>query len=114
MAIKLHQATDYTVFCVEQFGHTRETISTAHNLEQTLENQILHKIAFINDELKSFKKIILMGHYVGSHICNEIMKRSPVIMEKVEKCVLMTPTMERFAISYNGRNLLPQLNRNKS
>ena len=81
--------------------------------EQTVANQVLHKIEFIDTQLQGFKNIILAGHSVGSYLITEIMRESSPCKSKskIKKAFLLTPTISHFRDSYNGTNYLPELNR---
>merc|ERR1712071_117146 len=121
LAETLHKQTGHSIYTIGQFGHTVDEIKRAKStdpllprLEQTVANQILHKIAFIDNHLQNYKRIFIAGHSVGSYICNGILVESSgcKLKHRIEKSFMLTPTIERFKESYNGRNLVPRYNRN--
>lgn len=69
-----------------------------------LDGQLQHKVEliekFIPDQIK---KIYAIGHSVGSRLIVDLLRKSPTFDEKVEKCYLMFPTIERIAQSKSGK-----------
>lgn len=75
-----------------------------------LEQQVDHKIAFVEDHLPQGTNVTLVGHSIGAHIILRIIKH----FESVSKFssihnYLLFPTIERMKTSPNGRVLWPIL-----
>ena len=68
----------------------------------TLTDQIEHKLAFLAYYIPEHSKVILIGHSIGAYIALEMMKRYHD-KEKVLKCVLLFPTIERMDSAPSGR-----------
>ncbi|KAG6640645.1 lipid droplet-associated hydrolase isoform X4 [Carya illinoinensis] len=55
----------------------------------SLEEQIVHKVDFINQELENLEvPILLVGHSIGSYMANDVFRRSS---EKVTYCIGLYP-----------------------
>lgn len=61
----------------------------------------LPQIDFIEKYVPRGVKIHLIGHSIGAWMILELLKR-PEIKERVQKCYLLFPTIERMATSSNG------------
>ena len=61
-----------------------------------------HKAEFIKRYVPTGVKVHLIGHSIGSWMILELLK-DPEIKEKIERGYLLFPTIERMAISPNGR-----------
>ncbi|XP_072263588.1 lipid droplet-associated hydrolase [Pyxicephalus adspersus] len=72
-----------------------------------LNGQIEHKLAFLQNNVSSNTKLILIGHSIGCYIILEMMKRLPDL--KVLKSILLFPTIERMAQSPQGKIMTPIL-----
>ncbi|GAB0087751.1 Lipid droplet-associated hydrolase [Sergentomyia squamirostris] len=69
-----------------------------------LDAQIQHKVDFITRYVPKDAKIYFIGHSIGSWMLVELMKL-PEIRQRTIKCYLLFPTLERMAITRNGRFL---------
>ncbi|KAJ8897446.1 hypothetical protein PR048_002792 [Dryococelus australis] len=69
-----------------------------------LQEQINHKVAFIEKYVPADVKIYLIGHSIGCQLVLEALKHAN-IRSKVKKCYLLFPTIERLATSPNGKFL---------
>lgn len=67
-----------------------------------LKGQLQHKIKFLEHIPEQISKIYVIGHSVGAHLILELLKSSPKFDEKVAKCYLMFPTIEKIAKSSHG------------
>ncbi|KAG7168897.1 lipid droplet-associated hydrolase-like [Homarus americanus] len=75
-----------------------------------LEDQIAHKIAFIQDHIPKGAKVTLVGHSIGCQIILRILKYFESNSEvAVVKNYLLFPTVERMKITPNGRRMWPML-----
>lgn len=68
-----------------------------------LNGQLQHKIQFIDLIPDKINKIFVIGHSVGAKLILDLLKSSPKFNEKVHKAYLMFPTIEKIALSYNGK-----------
>lgn len=68
-----------------------------------LNGQLQHKIKFIDFIPDQIKNIYVIGHSVGAKLILDLLKSSPKFNEKVSKCYLMFPTIEKIALSSNGK-----------
>ena len=59
------------------------------------------QIDFIEKYVPRGVKIHLIGHSIGAWMILELLKR-PQIKERVQKCYLLFPTVERMAVTSNG------------
>lgn len=66
-----------------------------------LENQIKHKIEFIEQYVPANVKIHLMGHSIGAWMVLQMLKNEN-IKKRIQKCYLLFPTVERMVESGNG------------
>lgn len=70
--------------------------------------QIRHKILFLKNEvLPKVDKVYLIGHSIGCYIILHILDQMKE--EKLQKGILLFPTIERMAISPKGRRMTPML-----
>uniref|UniRef100_H2Z650 Lipid droplet-associated hydrolase n=1 Tax=Ciona savignyi TaxID=51511 RepID=H2Z650_CIOSA len=76
-----------------------------------LSRQIALKVDFLRDEVFPVaEKVILVGHSIGCYIILQIMsKLDGKLAEKVEKGVLLFPTIERMRLTPQGKKLTPML-----
>lgn len=77
-----------------------------------LQGQIYHKASFIERYVPQGVKIHLIGHSIGAWMILELLK-TPSIKSKIQHCYLLFPTIERMAVSPNGRfftTIFPRLN----
>lgn len=68
----------------------------------TLSDQIEHKLAFLAYYIPAHCRVILVGHSIGAYIALEMLKRYHD-KEKVLKCVLLFPTIERVDSAPSGK-----------
>ena len=69
-----------------------------------LEDQIAHKLAFINERAANMQ-LHLIGHSIGCYMILHLLGRLPP--ERVGKAVLLFPTIERMSETPNGRLMKP-------
>ncbi|KAG5855998.1 hypothetical protein ANANG_G00003060 [Anguilla anguilla] len=74
-----------------------------------LNGQVEHKLAFLREHVPREAKLVLIGHSIGCYIIIEMMKRDPEL--QVLKSVLLFPTIERMAVTPQGRVMTPVLRR---
>lgn len=67
-----------------------------------LNGQLKHKIEFIDLIPNQINKIYVIGHSVGARLILDLLKESPKFDQKVVKCYLMFPTIEKIANSAQG------------
>ncbi|KAK6488576.1 lipid droplet-associated hydrolase [Huso huso] len=114
----LYQTLDhkYPVWAVSQAGHclppdSMEMMEDTDIIELEdvfgLNGQIEHKLAFLKQYVPRNIKLVLIGHSIGCYIILEMMKRDPDL--QVLKSVLLFPTIERMAVSPQGKLMTPVL-----
>ncbi|GFR66741.1 chromosome 2 open reading frame 43 [Elysia marginata] len=81
-------------------------VSTNDNL-YGLEAQISHKLAFIRENIPSDTSLILIGHSIGCYMILNIL--DGLAAKNVARCFMLFPTIERMAVTPNGRTLTPVL-----
>ncbi|CAI2309619.1 unnamed protein product [Caenorhabditis sp. 36 PRJEB53466] len=71
----------------------------------SLEEQVLHKLAFVREHLPRGKEVYILGHSIGSYMMLRIL--AEVINDgfHVEKAVGLFPTIVHMATSPNGKRL---------
>lgn len=72
-----------------------------------INGQIEHKLAFLRRYVPRETSLVLVGHSIGCYIILDMMKRDPEL--KVLKAVMLFPTIERMALSPQGRVMTPVL-----
>ncbi|KAJ7991200.1 hypothetical protein DPEC_G00294780 [Dallia pectoralis] len=72
-----------------------------------LNGQVEHKLAFLRDHVTRDTGLVLIGHSIGCYIILEMMKRDPEL--QVRKSVMLFPTIERMAVTPQGRVMTPVL-----
>ncbi|XP_077394565.1 lipid droplet-associated hydrolase isoform X1 [Festucalex cinctus] len=72
-----------------------------------LNGQIEHKLAFLRKHVPKETNLILVGHSIGCYIILEIMKRDASL--KIVKAVMLFPTIERMALTPQGKVATPVL-----
>ncbi|XP_060586139.1 lipid droplet-associated hydrolase-like [Ruditapes philippinarum] len=72
----------------------------------TLDGQIRHKVAFIKENIPKKTKLFLIGHSIGCYIILKILYQ---LEQPIGRCFMLFPTIERMAISPNGRIYTPAL-----
>ena len=98
----LHKGT-LDVCVVSHAGHSPGTkkIKTTRDSNDwySLQDQVDHKIAFVNQYYPRLKSLYLIGHSIGSHVALKMLDDSPAM----KKCILLFPAIERFAETPNAR-----------
>ncbi|XP_031435729.1 lipid droplet-associated hydrolase isoform X2 [Clupea harengus] len=72
-----------------------------------LNGQIEHKLAFLRKHVPRETRLVLLGHSIGCYIILDMMQRDPGL--KVLKSVLLFPTIERMAVTPQGKVMTPVL-----
>lgn len=72
-----------------------------------LEAQIAHKLQFIEENIPSDVQLILIGHSIGCYMILNMLDSLP--KERVVRCFMLMPTIERMAASPNGLTVTPVL-----
>jgi len=80
----------------------------------SLDGQIQHKLAYIFDYIPADKHLILIGHSIGCYMILEMLSAGTKYSlaqsgNKVKKCYLLFPTIERLAQSPKGQFFTPLL-----
>lgn len=73
----------------------------------SLTEQIEHKVAFLEEYFPSDCQFILIGHSIGAYIILKLLEYYGERKDKISKGILLFPTIERMAISPNGRFASP-------
>ncbi|KAH8234594.1 hypothetical protein KR032_000318 [Drosophila birchii] len=100
---------DLPVWVIGHAGHDdppeasiREVPQLSGNEELfNLDGQIRHKIAFIEKYVPSDVKIHLIGHSIGAWMILQLLENER-IRNRVQKCYMLFPTVERMMESPNG------------
>uniref|UniRef100_A0A672Y7T4 Lipid droplet-associated hydrolase n=1 Tax=Sphaeramia orbicularis TaxID=375764 RepID=A0A672Y7T4_9TELE len=114
----LHSMFGYRhpVWAVSHAGHcvppdtmdiVDDTSSAAEKDVFGINGQIEHKLAFLRKHVPRETSLVLVGHSIGCYIILDMMKRDPEL--KVLKAVMLFPTIERMALSPQGRVMTPVL-----
>ena len=72
-----------------------------------LEDQIVHKLAFIEEEGKARDSIVLIGHSIGCWMILQMLQRMDTA--KITKVFLLFPTIEKMGVTPNGQSILSYL-----
>lgn len=109
-------AQRYPVWAVSHAGHcsppdTMDMVEDPSVMESRdvfgLNGQIEHKLVFIRQHVPQDTRLVLLGHSIGCYIILDLMKRDPGL--KVLKSVLLFPTIERMAVTPQGKVMTPVL-----
>lgn len=73
----------------------------------SLENQIAHKLAFIEDEGKSRESLVLIGHSIGCWMILKMLRQ--LNPSKITRIFLLFPTVEKMRLTPNGQSRLSYL-----
>ena len=86
-----------------------QAIDTAEsiNLPLSLDEQVIHKKIFLEENITPKSEIILTGYFIGACILH-ILKSCKRATEET-KSILLFPTIERMAISPSGRYVIPMV-----
>jgi len=98
------------VWGISHGGHskgppTNNTLVSGNVSLDNLEGQINHKKFFINDFIPGSVRLVLIGHSIGAYMTLELLKLLP--NDRITKAILLFPTIERMAISPNGKWTTP-------
>lgn len=74
----------------------------------SLKEQTLQKKIFLEDHIAPHSKIILIGHSIGAYVILNLLKDCQRLTD-ISKAILLFPTVERMAVSPNGRFVTPSL-----
>ncbi|ENN70624.1 lipid droplet-associated hydrolase isoform X2 [Dendroctonus ponderosae] len=110
-ANSLYEKTDIPVWCLSHAGHnlaensiTKLPNFTEHRNLYGLKGQVKHKVDFLEKYLPHDAKVYLIGHSIGSYMALEVLNY-PGINSKIIKTYLLFPTIERMAVTKNGKFL---------
>ena len=70
-----------------------------------LDDQIYHKMAYIEQQAAEKDALYLVGHSIGCYMVLKMLKQ--LTPEKVKKAILLFPTIEKMALTPNGKSLSP-------
>ncbi|RUS85800.1 hypothetical protein EGW08_006429 [Elysia chlorotica] len=110
-----HCGGQIPVWAIGQAGHIippgehlsiSNVVSTNDNL-YGLEAQISHKLAFIQENIPADVSLILIGHSIGCYMILNIL--DGLASRDIARCFMLFPTIERMAVTPNGRKLTPLL-----
>lgn len=99
---------DYEVRCISQTGHFMPWKNNDRTF--TFQEQMDHKVQYIQQRIKANPslRLILIGHSIGSYISLKVAQQFP---DRIEKIVLMQPTLADMAKTRQGRKLMPVFER---
>ncbi|KAM9842635.1 lipid droplet-associated hydrolase [Aulostomus maculatus] len=106
----------HPVWAVSHAGHCappdamdmlEDASSPAYQDVLGLDGQIEHKLAFLRSHVPRETGLVLVGHSIGCYIILEMMRRDPGL--KVLKAVMLFPTIERMAVTPQGKVMTPVL-----
>ncbi|CAD7089063.1 unnamed protein product [Hermetia illucens] len=97
------------VWVIGHAGHDEPSASSVRKVPPLSGNeskfelnaQLKHKIEFIETYVPAHVKIHLIGHSIGAWMILQLLKESR-IKDRLQKCYLLFPTVERMAVSPNG------------
>lgn len=69
-----------------------------------LQDQVYHKLAFIEEEARGRDSIILIGHSIGCWMILQMLERME--SSRISKIFLLFPTIEKMALTPNGQSAL--------
>ena len=94
----------YDVSVVSHAGHSpgvyKQPASEQERDWFSLEDQIDHKLAFLQETAPDKTSLYLVGHSIGCHVILKMLKH--VVPSRVKKVFLLFPTIEKMAITPNG------------
>lgn len=109
----LHGLTHTPVWAVSHAGHVLPPEGGNQQLYEklsyevcTLDGQIRHKVAFIKENIPKDVQLILIGHSIGCYIILKILSQ---LNHSILRCFMLFPTIERMALSPNGKVYTPLL-----
>ena len=71
----------------------------------SLEDQVQHKMAYLEESVSPCSQLIIIGHSIGCYVVLQMLKQ--IHPDRVKKVFLLFPTMERMAESKNGQRFYP-------
>lgn len=109
----LHKALGekYMIWGISHAGHVKvpenyRTPKLSGNEDlYSLQGQIKHKLAFIEDYVPESASVILIGHSIGSYISLSLTDQLPE--RRVRRAIFLFPTIERLYDSPQGRWVWP-------
>lgn len=102
----------HAVWTVSHAGHclTLPSLWPGRQHVYNLEEQVEHKLAFLEDHIPRGTKITLVGHSIGCHIILRLLKHFQNNTDfTITRSFLLFPTIERMKASPNGVRLWPVL-----
>ncbi|PAA82600.1 hypothetical protein BOX15_Mlig015165g4, partial [Macrostomum lignano] len=75
----------------------------------SLAEQVEHKVKFLETALPEDAKMVLIGHSIGCQMILELLRRQARGTDRVARCLLLFPTIERMRESPQGRIVAPLL-----
>ena len=107
-------ASSIPVWGISHTGHAQakkeDCVSHPSVIECGLENQILHKIEYLQKEvLPKCENVILIGHSIGCYIILQILHRmqKESSYHSIRKGILLFPTIEKMKETPQGKRLTP-------
>ena len=71
----------------------------------SLEDQVQHKMAYLEEAVSPSSELIIIGHSIGCYVATQMLKQ--IRADRVRKVLMLFPTIERIAESKNGQALRP-------
>ncbi|XP_069951902.1 lipid droplet-associated hydrolase-like isoform X1 [Cherax quadricarinatus] len=103
----------HSIWAISHAGHCHTSHISAwpdSNNVYNLEEQINHKIAFIQDHIPQQAKVTLIGHSIGCQIILRLLQYFDSKSEvTIVKSFLLFPTVERLRNTPNGQRFWPML-----
>ena len=99
--------------CLRHFAAGKEVATPPPEGEETrdwfdLEDQVAHKMAYLEQRVRGREEVYLVGHSIGCYVILQMLELlSPLL---VKKAVLLFPTIERMSETPNGQKLAPLFN----
>ena len=94
----------YDVSVVSHAGHSpgvyKQLASEQERDWFSLEDQVDHKLTFLQETAPNKASLYLVGHSIGCHVILKMLKH--VAPSRVKKIILLFPTIEKMAITPNG------------
>ena len=88
-------------------SHEKDAVEE-NSFPLSLKEQITHKKKFLEEHIPPRSKIILIGHSIGAYIILNLLKTCNRASD-ITKAILLFPTIERMAVSPNGRYVTPMV-----
>lgn len=104
LALSTHMNANLKITSMSYPGHDESGIP--HGMEErgmySLEEQIQHKLAFINETVPLKSKLVLIGHSLGCYMIMQLLKRNALANHRVVKVGLLCPVVANMAESPAG------------